>query len=169
MRTSHAKYLFVALAIGAAGCAGSHAPPLPAAQVVAAAKPSSGVPDRDLGLSRTSVFEVPAPAPLTEEASMPGEKPLPPRISSEIPPVVPHAVSDFLPITRERNGCVDCHEVAGPKKAGEATPIPASHFIDRRRVETKPGASLAGARWVCTACHVARTDAAPLVGNDFRP
>jgi len=127
------------------------------------------VPDRNLGLSRTSVFEVPAPPLYQDEASGPGEKALPKRINREYPPVIPHGVGDCLPITRSSNLCMDCHGVAGPKKKGEATPIPASHYVDLRHAPSKKGAQVAGSRYVCISCHVPRTDAPPATGSTFRP
>ena len=133
-----------------------------------AAPPAKPVPDRALGLSRTSVFDVPAPPLFHDEASAPGETPLPKRINKEYPPVIPHAVGDFLPITRSANGCVDCHALPGPKQKGEATPIPASHYVDLRRAPEAKGEALVGARYVCISCHVPRTDAPPLVASTFR-
>lgn len=127
------------------------------------------VKDRDLGLSRTSVFEVPAPPAWRIEDSQPGEKPLPARLSTELPPVIPHGIADILPITREANGCVDCHAAAGPKVAGEPTPLPRSHYVDYRNAPEKVGEKVAGARWVCISCHVPRSDAPPAVGSTFRP
>jgi len=168
MRAPSIAASLLVLAVLAGSCAAAPPPPAPPAPA-AAPRPPPGVPDRELGLSHTSVFDVPSPPSYKDEDGSPGEKPLPPRISTEIPPVIPHAIGDFLPITRESNGCAACHEVAGPKKPGEATPIPASHYVDRRRLATEPGKELAGARWVCTACHAARTDAAPLVVSGFKP
>jgi cytochrome c-type protein NapB len=151
-----------ALAVAAlASCTGAR--PAPSAPAAAAS-----VKDRDLGLSRISVFEVPSPSLFKAEASSPGETPLPPRVSSQIPPVVPHTLAD-LPVRLEQNACVDCHQVDGPKKPGEATPIPASHYVDLRNAPDQKGEKVAGARWICTACHVGRTDAPPLVGSGFRP
>jgi len=147
-------------ACAAARTAAPAAPPAPAA---------APVKDRDLGLSKTSVFEVPAPPAWKAEASSPGEKPPPPRIGPQIPPVIPHGVADLLPITREQSACVDCHAIAGPKKAGEPTPLPTSHYVDLRNAPERVGDRVAGARWVCTACHVARTDAPPAVGSGYRP
>jgi len=103
---------------------------------------------------------------VVENTSDPGELPLPGRAHAEMPPVVPHGIADFLPITRSDNACVDCHAVA-EKEPGEPTPIPPSHFVDFRRAPDRPGEKLAGARWVCVACHVARTGAKPLVANRF--
>jgi len=134
-----------------------------------ASKPQAKpVPDRNLGLSHTSVFEVPAPPAYQDEASAPGEKALPRRINREYPPVIPHSIADCTPITRSSNLCMDCHAVPGPKKKGEATPIPASHFLDFRRAPETKGAQVSGARYVCISCHVPRTDAPPLVGSRYR-
>ena len=131
--------------------------------------PAKPLPDRNLGLSRTSVFEVPAPPLYTEEASAPGEKALPKRTNREYPPVISHGITDFLPITRSSNLCLDCHAVTGPKKKGEVTPIPASHYLDLRRAPETKGTQVAGARFVCTACHVPRSDAPPAMGSTYRP
>jgi nitrate reductase (cytochrome), electron transfer subunit len=140
-----------------------------ATPLLVAAPPAKPVADRDLGLSRTSVFEAPAPPIFSDEASGPGEKPLPKRINKEYPPVIPHSLADCIPITQSSNLCVDCHGVAGPKKKGEATPIPASHYVDLRRAPDKKGAQVSGARYVCLSCHVPRTDAPPAVGSTYRP
>jgi nitrate reductase cytochrome c-type subunit len=137
--------------------------------LLVAGPPTKPLSDCDLGLSRTSVFEAPAPPPFQAEGSAPGEKPLPKRINRETPPVIPHGVSDLLPITRSSNLCMDCHAVPGPKKKGEATPIPGSHFVDLRRAPEVRGKQLAGARYVCISCHVARTNARVLVGSTYRP
>ncbi len=134
----------------------------------AAKPPAKPIPDRNLGLSRTSVFDVPAPPAYRDEASDPGEKPLPKRINREYPPVIPHSVADSLPITRSTNLCLDCHAVPGPKKKGEATPIPASHFVDLRHAPEAKGTQVVGARYVCISCHVPRTDAPALVGSSYR-
>ena len=160
MRTLTAALALLLSACTAARTAAAAAPPAPAA---------APVKDRDLGLSKTSVFEVPAPPAWKAEASQPGETPPPPRLSTQIPPVIPHGVADLLPITREQNACVDCHQQPGPKVAGEPTPLPRSHYLDLRNAPDQVREKVAGARWVCTACHVARTDAPPAVGSTYRP
>ncbi|MFT3916839.1 MAG: nitrate reductase cytochrome c-type subunit [Anaeromyxobacteraceae bacterium] len=141
--------------------------PLAALALLALAAPvpgRPGTPDTKLGLSKTSVFEIPAPPAYKAEDSTPGEKPLPKRLSTEIPPVIPHGIDELLPITRESNACVACHDTPGPKKKGEPTPIPASHHVDFRH-DGRKAETVAGARWVCISCHVPRTDAKPLVGS----
>jgi nitrate reductase (cytochrome), electron transfer subunit len=125
---------------------------------------SSGIPDRSLGLSKTSVFEVPAPPLVKENDSAPGERPAPPRVHEGAAPVIPHGVEDFLPITLEQNSCIDCHGVE-KKVKGEPTPIPPSHYTDLRRDPRKPGKEVVGARWTCVSCHVPQHDVLPLVPN----
>jgi nitrate reductase (cytochrome), electron transfer subunit len=132
------------------------------------AEPRTAIPDASLGLSKTSVFEVPTPPPVKAEDSVPGEKRPAPRVFAGTPPVIPHGIADLLPITREQNLCVDCHGVK-EKNPGEAIPIPASHYRDLRHAPRTARKEIAGARHVCTACHVPRTDAEPLVRSTFRP
>jgi len=130
---------------------------------------AGSVKDTQLGLSKTSVFDVPSPPLYKAEDGAPGEKPLPKRISAEIPPVIPHAIGDFLPITRDANMCIECHEMPGPKRKGEPTPLPRSHYVDWRHDQGRALEKHAGARWMCTACHAPVTDAKPLVVNKFKP
>jgi cytochrome c-type protein NapB len=126
----------------------------------------TSVPDTEVGLARGSVFDTPAPAAVTENDSEPGEMPAPPRPYPIAPPVVPHGVREFLPITRSANACIDCHLVE-EKVEGEATPVPESHFIDYRNAPRTAGKTPDGARYNCAACHVPQTGAAPLVENRF--
>lgn len=153
----------VVLALVLAACAGSRT--RPTAPTPAAEAP---IPDSELGLSKTSAFDVPNPPLVKPNDSVPGELPLVPRPYALVPPRVPHGIADFLPITRGQNACVDCHAVK-EKEPGQPTPIPASHDTDLRNAPGRAGGQVVGARWVCTTCHVPLTDARPLVGNAFRP
>jgi hypothetical protein len=152
----------------AAGRAAPAPPPVtPAAAAPAPTPPPEppGVSDSDLGLARGSVFEVLAPPPVLHERSEPGEKAVVPRAYPGAPPVAPHQLTDYTPITRTQNSCLDCHQVPGPKEVGQPTPIPPSHYVDVRRAPDKARKTVAGARHVCTLCHVSRTDQGPLVEN----
>jgi cytochrome c-type protein NapB len=148
-------------------------PPLPPSAVAPVATPTPpppapeppGIEDSDLGLAKGSVFDAKAPPPVVPERSEPGEKPVVPRAFPGTPPVVPHELVDYTPITPKENACLGCHEIPGPKVAGEPTPLPASHYVDLRRAPDVAGKKPAGARWVCTACHLTRTDQGPLVKN----
>lgn len=140
------------------------------AQGTKPAAPAKPTPDHTLGLSKDSVFDVPAPPKFKDEDSSPGEKPVLKRINREFPPMIPHGIADALPITRASNMCLDCHDTKATRKAGEPTPIPPSHYVDLRRApEAKGGDKPAGTRYYCTACHVPQTDAKPLVGSGYRP
>ena len=139
---------------------------LTAAVALTGAGPPKAIPERDVGLSRTGPMEVAAPPRVRENDSAPGDRPARPRAYPGAPPAIPHAIADFLPITREANACVDCHGVA-VKKKGEPTPLPASHYVDQRNAPGKGGERVAGARWVCTACHVPQQDVKPLVPSPF--
>jgi cytochrome c-type protein NapB len=152
-----ARALVIA-ALLAAACSGARPSPTPPA-----AAPSP-VPDAALGLTKGSVFDVPAPPVSKPNQSAPGETPVLPRPYALAPPRIPHAIDDFLPITQTQSLCFDCHSVK-EKKPGQPTPIPASHHVDLRRAPGKAEERVAGARWVCTACHVPRTDAQPLPGS----
>jgi nitrate reductase cytochrome c-type subunit len=126
-----------------------------------------GVKDSELGLSRTSVFDAPAPPLSRPIEAGPGEGPLVARAYPDAPPRIPHAIGDFLPITLDQNSCVDCHGAAEAKEPGQPTPLPPSHYTDLRRPGSAPGEKVAGGRWACTACHVPLTDAKPLVESRF--
>ena len=125
-----------------------------------------GIPDRDLGLGQSSVFEVSSPDLVAGNDSAPGEHAPIARFQPEAPPLVPHGVTDWLPITLDSNSCIDCHQV-DVKEEGEPTPIPPSHFIDLRRQPDQMGDSVVGSRWNCIACHVSVSDAPLLVENEF--
>ncbi len=125
-----------------------------------------GTPDEEMGLSKTSVFDVPAPPAANENASDPGDNALQPRSNPDGPPVVPHAVADYLPITRGDNLCLDCHFIEDAGE-GDPVPIPESHYVDYRNEPGERRDSPAGARYYCLSCHLAQTDAPTLVGNQF--
>ena len=124
------------------------------------------VPDRQIGLSKDSVFDTPTPAPVVQNASDPGEQAAVPAAFDGSPPVIPHTVVDFVPITADDNMCIECHalEEAGE---GDPTPIPESHYMDLRNDPGTVTDEVVGARYRCVACHAPQTDAAPLVENRF--
>ncbi|MCC6131219.1 MAG: nitrate reductase catalytic subunit NapA [Acidobacteria bacterium] len=138
-----------------------------ATQTAKAPKPApktvAPVSDRDLSLYPGSVFEVPAPSGAKADTSGPGDKKRLARPFPISPPRIPHGIADLDPITVAGNQCLDCHA----PDAGEAA-VSKSHLIDYRNSPDKAGTTLAGARYVCTACHVSLTDARSLRKNDFR-
>lgn len=141
--------------------------PTPDAETEASAQPaevSSTVSDSEIGLAAGTAFEQPAQAPIAFNSVDPGESEIRPRPNSEFPPVIPHSVEDIDPISQTENPCMDCH---GPEAAmySDAPAVPPSHRVDLRRSPDSQGDEVVGARWVCTSCHVAQTDAAALVEN----
>lgn len=127
----------------------------------AEAPPPQSVPDTQIGLYKGSVFEVSTPEPVVYVDNAPGEKGVLPRQHADAPPVIPHDITDMLPITQSENLCVDCH--AG----GDGKAIPKSHFTDYRNAPDKVGEKLIGARYVCVSCHVQQSKSAPLVENSL--
>ena len=127
---------------------------------------SDAVATEAIGLSRGDIEDVPTPAAVAENTTDPGDRPVLPRAYPGSPPLVPHGVTDYVPIERNDNACIDCHDVA-EKVEGEPTPIPESHYRDLRNAPSEVREEIAGARWNCTACHVPLTGALPLVGNRF--
>ena len=129
--------------------------PLPAADPI---------PDSDLGLSRTSVFDTPVPAPYDYDGSAPAI----PAMNIDEVPVIPHEIRVFEKITIGRNRCLRCHllpeKIDMPLEEGDPTPMPANHFY-RLPTADDVTAQVAGGRWVCTQCHVAQADTPPLVDN----
>ncbi|TKX29934.1 nitrate reductase cytochrome c-type subunit [Campylobacter estrildidarum] len=97
----------------------------------------------------------------------PGESHRFERSYENAPPLIPHAIEDMLPITKDNNTCLSCHDKAIAKDVG-ATPLPASHYYDFRR-NKKTGNAISDTRFNCTQCHVPQSDAKPLVGNSFKP
>jgi cytochrome c-type protein NapB len=125
------------------------------------------IPDDRIGLSKVDVRDVPDPDPVADDTSEPGEGGVLPRVYEGTPPLISHSASDYLPITRNENLCLDCHMLEGEKEEGLPTPIPASHYTDLRNAPSVVSDEVVGARHNCTACHVPQTAASPLVNSRF--
>ncbi len=132
-----------------------------------------GIADSELGLEPTSVFLTPVPIVAVEAAKEAGENVhLGAYFAEGIPPLISHTVEDQLPILISNNPCLDCHNepslIGEDIGSDEATPMPVSHYTDLRRSPDTVGEQMVGARYVCTQCHAAQTDAIPLVKNSYR-
>jgi nitrate reductase (cytochrome), electron transfer subunit len=79
------------------------------------------------------------------------------------PPLIPHTTSGYQ-ITRNFNKCMDCHAWQKAKYSG-ATKVSVTHFRTRDGQELD---NISPRRYFCTQCHVAQTDAKPLVENGFK-
>lgn len=131
---------------------------------------AEAIKDSSMGLSKQSVFEVPAPERFEYQGGMPGGNPLHKRAYPAAPPQIPHSIESLTPIKAGMNFCVSCHGVstgAGQPKSGVPTPIPISHYTDLRHAPGEPVKKLVEARYVCTQCHVPQADLKPLVNNQF--
>ena len=141
---------------------------------VSAGEPKEApIADAEIGLCKESVWSTPEPIVPTTKAKDPGENETQAAYFSGAPPVIPHLVEDLLPITMEQNMCLDCHnlpdQIGAKREPGEPTPMPESHYTDLRRSPDKVTEKVIGARYVCHQCHVAQTDARPLVANTLAP
>ncbi len=125
--------------------------------------------DDKMGLSKTSVYDDPAPKTFEYRQASPSTSGVLPRAYDGAPPEVPHRIDKFLPITAEDNQCLDCHDepalIGKPKIKGKPTPMPESHYVKAEDGSLKRS----GARYTCVQCHVPQADVAELVGNSFNP
>jgi cytochrome c-type protein NapB len=158
MNTTMKFLMVIALVAMVLSCAG--------ATKTDTSKSQPAVPDTQVGLSKQSVFDTPTPAPVVQNASDPGEQSVVPAAFEGSPPVIPHTVVDFVPITADGNMCIECHAIDEAGE-GDPTPIPSSHYEDLRNDPGKVTDEVVGARYRCTACHAPQTDAVPLVENRF--
>lgn len=88
-----------------------------------------------------------------------------PRTFKGQPPLIPHEVEKYLPITMDENDCLDCH-ISDDFKGRKMPRIGDSHFS---KTEKEPDGSpkVNMSRWQCNSCHVPQVDAPPLVENTF--
>jgi len=165
------------------GCGGDATP----ANEAPEAKAVASVSEESLGLRKTDInAEDGTVAEKTEyRSAQPGTSTKIKRAYQDAPPMIPHDVSDFLPITRENNACTGCHapEIA---PAMGATPIPPSHYLDMRprhicdgkkfkkridnmknETDVKPLTHLSQARYNCSQCHAPQSQGNPSVENLF--
>ncbi len=106
-----------------------------------------------------------APRTQTYAGKMPGQQALIARNFRQEPPLIPHSIDGFEEITVTANACLDCH--ISDKFNGKKMPrVGPSHL--RQPASAGAAPELDMLRWQCNSCHVAQTDARPLVANDFK-
>lgn len=131
-----------------------------------APEPVPTVSDNDLGLRKGTLMNEELVIPESKmNLAEAGESQVIERSFENAPPMIPHNIADFVPISIKSNMCLDCHD---PAVAADmmATSVPASHLYDTRN--GKQLDELNGANYNCTLCHAAMSDAKPLVGNSFK-
>jgi len=165
------------------GCGGAATP----SDTQREAKAVASISEESLGLRKTGIYgEDDTLASKTEyRSAQPGTATKIKRAFQDAPPMIPHDVSDFLPITRENNACVSCHAPDIAPAMG-ATPIPPSHFLDMRprhicdgvkfkksidntknETDVKRLTHLNQARYNCSQCHAPQSQGNPSVENLF--
>jgi len=87
------------------------------------------------------------------------------RTFSGQPPLIPHAIDKYEPITIEENACLDCH-ISDEFKGKKMPKIGESHFSKTVK-EANGSPAMNMARWQCNSCHVPQADVKPLVDNKF--
>lgn len=124
----------------------------------------AGIPDDSLGLSKASVYDVPAPATFEYSQVDPGASKSLGASYHTAPPQIPHTINDFVPVTRDNNMCVACHntpDLIGSKlEKGQATPAPRSHYVEKTN-------DLYMGRWNCVQCHRPQANVPLLVESEF--
>jgi len=145
------------------------------------------ITEASLGLRKTTIYaeNTTAAAKTEYTKDAPGTSTLHDRAYQDAPPMIPHSVEGFLPVTINNNACIGCHapEIAS---AMSATAIPKSHFIDFRpkhnydgktftksvnnmknETSVKPVSKLVGARFNCTQCHAPQSNGNLAVESTF--
>jgi nitrate reductase (cytochrome), electron transfer subunit len=129
-------------------------------------KKKKEISDEELGIRKTTLMNEDVMVPESSmELPEPGDSERIARAFENCPPIIPHSVTDFLPITIDENMCAECH-LPDVAEDYEATPVPASHMFDLRSGE-QTGAMLNGANYICVSCHAPLTDAALIIENTF--
>ena len=109
--------------------------------------------------------KAPAQKMYSERTPGTGSRELLQRTFAQQPPLIPHAVEKYEPITRDSNDCLDCH-ISDEFKGNKMPRIGESHFS--KTIKEKDGTPVVDmVRWQCTNCHVPQMDAPPLVENRF--
>ncbi len=152
------------------------------------------VKEESLGLRKASVYnEDKIAGDKTQYGSdAPGTSKKINRAYENAPPMIPHDVEGFLPITKDNNQCITCHEPAVAESMG-ATPVPKTHFTSFRpetkmtedgtllqegkhvdnigdiKGVAKPLETLSNARFNCSACHAPQSTATEAPKNNFKP
>jgi len=124
------------------------------------------IPDDDLGLSKTSVYDVPDPIIVNYGGGDPGTNKRAEKSYHTAPPMITHSIVDMVPIRQDFNLCKDCHVQPDLLKqkitVGMPIPAPASHYANVKKGELYMG------RWNCTQCHAPQATVNVLVQSTFK-
>lgn len=127
---------------------------------------TTAISDSDFSFKKGSVFDAATPVPFAfEEEATALIRPLP---GSGMPPMISHAIDEYLPLTLAKNECRDCHDkpanIGKPVAKNRAMPASASHYVK----DAGGKLQLSGMSFNCLACHAPQAGVAPLVTNTSR-
>ncbi len=131
---------------------------------------ADGIDQLNMGIGEDNVFSDASPVAFTYPEIKAGKSTMIPLAYSTVPPLVPHSIEKYLPITAEENDCTDCHDRQNKigkteHRTGKKIPMPNNHYGGFRGEGDKEEVS--GSRYTCTQCHVPQSGAKPLVDNTF--
>jgi len=109
--------------------------------------------------------KAPAQKPYSERSPGAGSPELIARTFVQQPPLIPHGVEKYMPITLQENACLDCH--VSDEFKGKKMPMMGDSHFSKTRKEKDGSRAVEMVRWQCDSCHVAQSDAPPLVENTF--
>ena len=129
------------------------------------------ISSEELSYRKTPLTVNTAPPPVEFPKAPPGQAKRFERAYENAPPMIPHSVEGLLPITKDNNACLGCHDPKVAKSVG-ATPVSPTHYIDFFQLikgKVVKLDRLDPARWNCSQCHAPQAKAKPLVKNIFKP
>ena len=131
---------------------------------------SDGIDQLNLGIGEDNVFSDATPQYFAYPDTKAGKSTMIPLAYSTVPPLIPHIIKKYVPITAEENGCTECHDRPNKigkteHRTGKKIPMPESHYGGFKGKGDKEEVS--GARYTCTQCHVPQSDAKPLIENTY--
>jgi len=127
------------------------------------------VDETSVGIGADGVFNDPSPSTFEYPTAEAGKSDRISKSYHTAPPMVPHTVEEYLPITMENNECMECHDkpklIDRKYVKGKKLAMPEDHYggFGGRGDKDEPS----GARYTCTQCHAPTSDAQPLVENIF--
>lgn len=127
------------------------------------------VDETSVGIGADGVFNDPSPSTFDYPTTKAGESDRMAKSYHTAPPMVPHTVAEYLPITMETNECMECHDkpkyIDKEYVKGNKLSMPESHYGGFGGTGDKDEAS--GALYTCSQCHAPMSGAQPLVENTF--
>lgn len=124
--------------------------------------------EKELGIRKESLYDEEKVKPSKTEygKAEPGKSKKFSRAFENSPPLIPHDLTNMLPIAETNNACLNCH-MPEAALAMNATPLPKSHFFD---IDTGKslGGTLDGKRYFCMECHVPQVNIPEPIKNTFK-